>query len=162
MKPALIFCGSITCGAGKHSEMTIPGQTHLPNAPEDWPEKLCPGSLNVLVDKYPDGFSAPVGRTLGSYQLDDGAFQPAFIIPGNDISENKLMHDGKPSSAQVWRAQLYVTDRHVTIHCWVVRRFGSNVGRGQSGNVLEIVAEAHLRNTHSLKDGERVVLELMA
>ena len=157
----LIFEGSITGGAGAHSEMIFPGQMNLPDAPEDWPEQLCPGSLNVLVDKYPDNFRAPVGRAFGAYQLDDGEFQPAFIIPGDDITKNELIYEGGPSAAQVWRAQLHVTDSDKTICCWILRRFGSNVGKGKSGNVLEIVSETHLRRTHGLKDGEKVALELM-
>lgn len=44
----LAFEGSVSGGAGKHSEMLIPGRGALPGAPDDWPETLCPGSLNVV------------------------------------------------------------------------------------------------------------------
>ena len=43
----------------------------------------------------------------------------------------------------------------------MLRRFGSNVGKGVGGNVLEIVADEHLRTRHHLQDGESVVLELI-
>lgn len=156
----LTFQGTVTGGAGKHSEMLIPGREALPDAPDDWPECLCPGSLNVVIAAYPEGFSEPVGRTCGVYRLDDGAFRPAFVIPGDRITENKLVHNGGPASAQVWRARLQAAGRPGVISCWVLRRFGSNVGKGRSGNVLEIVSADRLREAHDLRDDQTVRLEL--
>lgn len=156
------FHGVITPGVGRYSDMTIPGRSALDAAPDDWPEELCRGSLNVLVETYPKGFSPPVNRTGGAYQLDDEAFSPAFVIPGELIAENLLKdNDGRPASAQVWRARLKLKQRGDVIECWVLRRFGSNVGKGGPGNVLEIVSDTHLRTAHNLKDGEPVALELI-
>jgi hypothetical protein len=155
------FLGTVSSGVGRHCEMTIPGRRALPNAPEDWPVELCPGSLNILIDVYPEGFTQPVGRSGGAYQLDEGSFEPAFIIPGDLITGNELIQEGRPADAQVWRARLQIADRAETVPCWVLRRIGSNVGKGKCGNVLEIVAEEHLRKRHHLQDGERVTLELV-
>lgn len=158
---SLIFGGSITGGVGLHNEMVIPGRSVVAGSPDDWPEELCPGSLNVLIEEYPDSFSPPSGRRRGAYQLDDGNFRPEFVIEGNQITENKLLRDGKPASAQVWRALLHVANRSEPISCWVLRRFGSNVGKGMGGNVLEVVAQDHLRSAFDLEDGQRVKLELI-
>jgi hypothetical protein len=156
----LTFQGTVSGGAGKHSEMLIPDLGALPDAPDDWPERLCPGSLNIVIAAYPEGFSEPVGRTRGVYQLDDGAFPPAFVIPGDLMTENKLVHNGGPAPAQVWRARLQVAGRSGIIPCWVLRRFGSNVGKGRGGNVLEIVSADHLREAYDLRDDHGVTLEL--
>lgn len=141
--------------------MKIPGRSALVEAPIDWPEELCPGSLNVLIDTYPDGFSPPIGRDRGAYQLDDGSFGPEFIIDGNLITENMLRHEGMPAAAQTWRALLHIEERCEAIACWVLRRFGSNVGVGKGGNVLEVVAKNHLRSVLNLENGQRVNLELI-
>ena len=157
----LKFLGTVSRGIGKYSEMTIPGREALSDAPADWPLRLCPGSLNVLIDFYPEGFTEPSGRSRGAYQLDDGSFKPEFIIPGDLITGNKLIHDGRAAAAQVWRACLQISDRAEIMPCWVLRRFGSNVGKGVGGNVREIVADEHLRTRHHLQEGESVALELI-
>lgn len=157
----LIFHGTISAGIGQHSDMSIPGRELLPDAPPDWPDRLCPGSLNVVINDYPEGFAAPAGRSRGVYQLDDGAFRPAFIIAGDRIAANKLLHKGEPAAAQVWRARLQVSGRSDPIACWVLRRLGSNVGKGKPGNVLEIVSAHHLRASHKLDDGQAAALILI-
>jgi len=156
----LRFQGAICSGVGKHSEMLMPGRSALSNAPDDWPEKLCPGSLNVLIQVYPEGFGEPRGRSGGVYQLDTGSFQPALTIPGSLISANKLIHNGQPAAAQVWRSVLETNGGSPNIRCWVLRRFGSSVGSGKPGNVLEIVSDQHLRDTYGIHDGDRVALVL--
>lgn len=158
----LEFRGRITGGVGLYSEMVIPGRQELSRAPSDWPVKICPGSLNVVIDAYPDGFTEPVGGSRGVYQLDDGRFRPEFVVPGPLIVNNKLMHNGEAASAQVWRARLLLTNGATKVECWAVRRFGSNVGKGQRGNVLELVSEHHLRTKYNLnKDDEPVVVTLI-
>ena len=159
----LEFKGQITTGVGRYSNMVIPGREELPEAPADWPTKLCPGSFNVVIDEYPKGFTPPAGRSGGVYKLDDGSYAPEFVIPGQLIVNNGLKYNGEPASAQVWRARLHVVSRSEDIDCWVLRRFGSNVGSGGiPGNVLEIVSEDHLRNLHDLhEDGEPVVVVLI-
>jgi hypothetical protein len=157
----LAFSGALTAGVGQHSEMSIPGRDALPDAPPNWPKRLCPGSLNVLITAYPEGFTEPANMSGGVYQLDDGRFTPAFTIPGDLITENKLLHNGRPAAAQVWRARLHATGRADALACWVLRRLGSNVGRGKGGNVLELVSAEHLRTKYELRDGQDVVLEVL-
>lgn len=158
----LDFRGRITSGVGLYSEMVIPGRQALSHAPSDWPVKVCPGSLNVVIDAYPHGFTEPVGRSRGVYQLDDGHFRPEFVIPGRLIMNNKLMNNGEAASAQVWRARLLLTKDTTKIECWALRRFGSNVGKGKGGNVLELLSEHHLRTKYDLgQDHEPVVVTLI-
>ena len=158
----LEFKGQITTGVGRYSNMVIPGREKLSEAPADWPTKLCPGSLNVVIDEYPEGFTPPAGRSGGVYRLDDGSYAPEFVIPGQLIVNNGLKYNGEPASAQVWRARLHVVSRSEEIDCWVLRRFGSNVGKDRAGDVLEIVSKDHLRSLHDLhEDGKSVIVVLI-
>ena len=68
MSQRLTFQGRITSGVGRYSDMVIPDRKALPDAPPDWPEQLRAGSLNVVVDQWPNGFTPPSG------------FQPALTI----------------------------------------------------------------------------------
>ncbi len=158
----LEFRGRIVSGIGQYSKMVIPGKGSLTEAPPDWPNELCRGSLNILIDEYPDGFKPPQGRAEGAYRLDDQTFRCAFVIPGDRIADNELMHQGKPSPAQVWRARLDLLGTETSIDCWDLRRLGSNAGVGIGGNVLEIVSDSHLRSEFRLHDGQPVALTLFA
>ena len=158
----LEFRGRIVGGIGQYSKMVIPGKGSLTDAAPDWPDQLCPGSLNILIDEYPDGFKPPQGHAEGAYRLDDQTFRCAFLIPGDCIANNELMYRGKPSPAQVWKAKLDLLNKQTSIDCWVLRRLGSGAGVGIGGNVLEIVSDKHLRSEHGLHDGHIVVLTLFA
>ena len=161
---SLRFEGRIVGGMGLYSNMEIPGRGKLSNAPAGWPDVLQPGSLNVFIEIYPEGFRPPVGRSEGAYRLDNQNLPCAFMIPGDQITQNKLIYQGGPSPAQVWRARIEVLDKGLSIDCWVLRRLGSNAGyNNQGGNVLEIVSDKHLRTEYGLEeDGHRVALTLLA
>ena len=160
---SLMFRGRTVRGVGLYSKMVIPGRSDLPSAPANWPIRLQPGSLNVLIEEYPNGFKPPCGRTEGVYRLDDQSFRCAFFIPGDHIANNELMYQGEPSPAQVWRAKLDVPDKALSINCWVLRRMGSNVGSGLAGNVLEVVSDKHLRSEFDLYgDDQEVALTIFA
>ena len=158
----LEFRGRIVGGIGQYSKMVIPGKGNLTGAAPDWPDQLCPGSLNILIDEYPDGFKPPEGGTEGAYRLDDQTFRCAFFIPGDRIANNKLPYQGKPSPAQVWAARLKILGKETSIDCWVLRRMGSGAGFGKEGNVLEIVSDNHLRSKFGLGDGQPVILTMFA
>ena len=159
----LTFGGRIVSGVGLYSKMVIPGSRDLTNAPPDWPNELCPGSLNILIEEYPDGFQPPQGRAEGAYRLDDQTFRCVFVIPGDHIASNELMYQGEPSPAQVWKARLDLLDKETSIDCWVLRRLGSNAGYDNvGGNVLEIVSDSHLRSEFGLHDGQPVALTMFA
>jgi len=157
----LEFRGRITGGKGLYSEMVIPGRQELSHTPWDWPVKVCPGSLNVVIDEYPAGFTEPIGRSGGVYQLDDENFVPEFVIPGRLIVNNNLSYNDEPASAQVWRARLLLTRHGTMADCWVLRRFGSNVGKGKGGNVLELVSEHHLRTKYDLHQCDEPVTVIL-
>ena len=107
--------GRIVGGMGLYSNMEIPGRGKLSNAPAGWPDVLQSGSLNVFIEIYPEGFRPPVGRSEGAYRLDNQSLPCAFMIPGDQITNNELPYQGGPSPAQVWRAQLEVLDRGLSI-----------------------------------------------
>lgn len=85
----LTFRGRIVNGIGKHSQLYVPGKSELSSAPEDWPEKLCPGSLNILVTQWPDMFSNKK-LSLSAKSLDTAGFTPTFIIPQDELGNNQL------------------------------------------------------------------------
>jgi hypothetical protein len=152
----LVFKGRIKAGIGKFKQMEIPG-CHVLQAAPDWPEKLCPGSLNIVVDD--DGYPAEfLRRCSGEWvkKLDSECFRPAFTIPGKSISKNKLVpkpDNPRRGDAQVWRATLSVPKRGRCERCWLLRRFGSGLGKQ-----LELVARDKLRDKLDLKDGDEVEL----
>lgn len=136
----LEFMGKIVNGRGHHAELGIPGRILLPNAPEGWPEMLCPGSLNVLVNRYPQEFRAR-GLPDSVRTLDSGGFRPAFAIPPRLMSNNKLIPTSDAPSrgtAQVWRAT--ITANGITAQSWVLRRIGSGLR-----DELELVSSEALR-----------------
>ena len=136
----LLFEGLIVNGIGKHSELTVPGNSALSDAPSDWPERLCPGSLNLHVLEYPSAF-AERGLSPSTKSLDMANFEPAFVIVRDAMRNNLLRErDGMPNrgDAQVWRASLSAEGRD--IDCWVLRRFGSGLT-----SQIELVAGVGLR-----------------
>lgn len=156
---ALTFHGHIEPGVGRYSKMTIPGRAAFPDAPNDWPETLQPGSLNVKIsaDGYPKELLSRCNGELVQ-KLDSQMLSPEFEIPRNAIQNNKLKpKPDKPrgGDAQVWRASLIVPNRQVPFDCWVLRRFGSRI-REQ----LEIVSDIHLRTELGLVNGTAVVVHL--
>ncbi|MEQ1934950.1 MAG: hypothetical protein ABL962_13915 [Fimbriimonadaceae bacterium] len=136
----IVFGGKVVNGRGGHAELFVPGRSNLSDAPDDWPEKLYPGSLNVLIANWPEPLA---DRNLepSAKSLDNAGFTPALTIPQSKMGNNKLMptsampHRG---TAQIWRSILHVNEQEIS--CWVLRRFGSGLSLE-----LEIVSEFGLR-----------------
>jgi len=142
---SLNFGGIVINGYGKHSELVIPGRSALQSCPSDWPEKLIPGSLNILVSKFPAEFSA---RKLpaSAKTLDIAGFEPAFTIAQTLMRNNRLTplpNMPNKGTAQVWRALLIIADSQTK--CWVLRRFGSGLE-----DQIELVSDIRLRDTIGL------------
>lgn len=155
----IIFKGKIRDGRGNFSKMKIPGRSSLPIAPNDWPEVICPGSLNVKVMEYPEELES-LGPGNHIQKLDNGLFQPAFVIPHDRIIGNTIrpiLHAPENGNAQVWRAKLAVAQTGIQFPCWVLRRIGSGVAKQ-----LEIVSEDHLRSKYGLGNGDKVFVSLIA
>jgi hypothetical protein len=152
----LVFWGTVCDGIGKHSTLHVPGRSELKDAPQDWPERLFPGSLNVRALRYPRDFSAHgLKETMAS--LDSGEFTPAFEILRHQLGNNRLgPRPGIPrgGDAQVWRARISA-DNGLTLKCWGLRRFGSGVC-----DQLEFVAELRLRDA-GLHNGQMVSAVLL-
>jgi len=153
-----IFKGEISSGIGKHTELYVPGYNQLVKAPENWPEKLHPGSLNVRISStgYPSIFSEREGAP-SIFTLDEGIIPCAFEIPYDSFGNNALRPTAqmpKRGTAQVWRSTLAIVEQE--IDCWVLRRYGSMVGE-----VLEVVSHVHLRTAYELQDGQRVQLRFV-
>ncbi len=144
----LKFSGKIVNGIGRHVELYVPGRSALPNAPEDWPDELRPGSLNLRVSEFPDEFRAR-GLEPSTKSLDVAEFAPVFVVPQDTLGNNKLMPTKEMpnrGTAQIWRTALEVESEKLP--CWVLRRFGSGL-RDQ----LEVVSNLHLRAKLGLTKG---------
>jgi len=90
--------------------LTIPGRDHLFLKPEDWPTQLAPGSVNIDVGSFPQGF-AEIGEGDGLARLDAGKFRPALVIPQRKIVGSTLTPAADNPTrgfAEVWRADLHV------------------------------------------------------
>ena len=141
----LTFGGMIINGIGRHVELALPGRRELSEAPEDWPDALTPGSLNLRVTEFPAEFGA-LKLEPSVKSLDVAGFAPAFTIAQDAMGNNRLRPNSEMphrGTAQVWRAVLSVESKQTP--CWVLRRFGSGL-RDQ----IEMVSEMHLRTALGL------------
>lgn len=155
----LVFQGVVQSGMGMYSELSFPGPDEIARAPSDWPdpETMQPGSLNIAITEYPDNLENLTGVTNRITGLDNGHFQPEFSIPAASIGANALMPrnggDPKRGIAQIWRCNVENQDTGEKFDAWVVRRIGSAYY-----NILELMADRKLRDTHNLEDGTPVTL----
>lgn len=141
----LVFTGDVVNGIGEHVELFVPGRNDISGAPADWPERLCPGSLNIFVSVYPPEFAARL-IAPNTRSLDIAGFIPEFTIAQAAMKNNKLIPlPNMPvrGTAQVWRATLEANGK--THSCWVLRRFGSALNK-----VIELVSDVKLRDKLSL------------
>jgi hypothetical protein len=152
----LEFSGVVRSNQGAFSQaMVIPGRKSLVLAPDDWPEKLAPGTLNIAIQDggYPNNLDE-LGKGDGLKKLDEGNFRPELAIPPWRIVGNTLQptHD-EPlrGSAQVWRAKLEVASTGEFAACWFLRRLGSDIV-----SQIELVSDEHLRPRMNLCDGKVV------
>ena len=133
----------------------IPGRKSLVLAPEDWPAKLAPGTLNIAIHDggFPNDFDQ-LGKGDGLKKLDEGKFRPELAIPPWRIVGNTLQStpdEPVRGSAQVWRAELEVTCTGEVATCWMLRRLGSDIV-----SQIELVSDEHLRRRLNLSDGMEV------
>ena len=152
----LEFSGAVRSNQGAFSQqMVIPGRQSLVLAPEDWPAKLAPGTLNIAIhdDGFPNDFDQ-LGKGDGLKKLDEGNFRPELAIPPWRIVGNTLQptpDEPLRGSAQVWRAELQVASTGDFATCWMLRRLGSDIV-----SQIELVSDEHLRRRLNLSDGMEV------
>lgn len=150
----LEFIGTLRTNTDHFSKtMTLPGRDDLLVVPSDWPTKLAPGTLNIEIDAFPEGFDG-IGEGDGLKKLDKGKFRAALVIPQRKIAGNTLLSTSdEPTKgfAQVWRAELQVITTDQATKCWMMRRIGSDNARQ-----IELVSDEHLRSSLRLVNGTRV------
>jgi hypothetical protein len=141
----LEFEGHVVNGIGRHRELVVPGRSLLPQAPEDWPETLARGSVNIRITSYP-----PAWRDHGLAEnvkaLDTDVYPALFLISQSQFGNNQLHPTpSKPKRGigQVWRATL--TANSDKLDCWVLRRIDSALW-----DVLEIVSADSIRSRMNL------------
>jgi hypothetical protein len=141
----LEFEGYVVNGIGRHRELVVPGRSLLPQAPEDWPETLAPGSVNVRITSYPLAWRDH-GLAENVKALDTDVYPPQFLIPQSQFGNNQLRPTPfKPNCGigQVWRATL--TANGGKLDCWVLRRIDSALW-----DVLEVVSADPIRSRMKL------------
>jgi len=145
----LEFIGKVQANKGKFSQdMIVPGRDDLLVPPADWPLQLAPGTLNIEINGFPEGFED------GLRKLDEGKFRAVLVIPQRKIIGNSLEPTpDQPTNgmAQVWRAELQVIATGQATTCWMLRRIGSSIE-----SQIELVSEEHLRSGLNLCDGTAV------
>lgn len=105
---------------------------------------IFPGSLNVDV---PDPPSL-------QEDLDAGRLTPSLVIPRSElVNMPDYIGDG-----QAWRCKLHGEKFPGPISCWIFRRIGSRVPPG----VIEIIAQAKLREPYGLSHGDSVIIQIDA
>ena len=73
----LEFIGTVKAEATP--ELIIPGRDALFLKPDDWPTQLAPGTVNIEINSFPEGF-AEIGEGEGLARLNAGKFRPALVI----------------------------------------------------------------------------------
>ena len=150
----LEFIGTVRGNQDNSSqEIVVPGREELIVAPADWPKQLAPGSLNIEVNAFPEGF-AEIGEGEGLKKLDEGNFRPVLVIPQRKIAGNTLEPDADHPTrgfALVWRAEIQVIDSGEATTCWMLRIIGT-----ESAAQLELVAEGGVLNRLGLSNGTAV------
>lgn len=156
----LRFIGKVIKGAGKFSEeIILPGNADIPGLIRDWPDKMQPGTLNVLFDSsgFPDRYVSEFG-SAETHHLDTRRFQPEVELPHCKIGNNTLSpkNGERPDkgNAQIWRAQLTRFETGMSIQCWVLRRICSRMPKR-----LECVAGVNLRDVLSLREEDNDLVE---
>lgn len=99
----LRFRASVQDGEGAFGKIRFPGRTEMLESPlctdgaenfrpsADWPEELCPGSMNCRVIQFPENFSEIVGKGDRIAALDHThKFKPEFCIPKDAIENNRV------------------------------------------------------------------------
>ncbi len=157
----LRFGCKVVSGFAAFSRYRYPTRAQLPDAPDDWPGTLCPGSLNAAI--RPAGWPAelaPAGADGSLGYLETGGFRPALAIPRDLIANNPLAADpARPSrgDALAWRARLDVPDSQAALDCWAVRQIGS-----MYGYTLELVSEEARLLREALDSALGVLVDLRA
>jgi CTP-dependent riboflavin kinase len=105
---------------------------------------LFEGSLNVDVQDRPSI----------QQDLDAGIPRPTFVIPVEEIDNGVARHLG---DGQAWACELKGKGLPEPIRCWIFRRKNSGVDVG----VIELVAHQGLVDTHRLRNGDEVVIDVL-
>lgn len=144
----LEFVGKIQTNTS--TDLIIPGRDELFLKPDDWPTHLAPGTVNIEISSFPEGF-AEIGDGEGLARLDQGKFRPDLVIPQRKIVGSILTPDADHPTrgfAEVWHAevQLIATGQETT--CWAMWIIGSDATQ-----TIQLVAEDDLQSRLNLADG---------
>jgi hypothetical protein len=144
----LEFFGKVQADATP--QLIMPGRDDLFLKPDDWPTDLAPGTVNIEISSFPEGFDE-IGDGEGLARLDQGKFRPAQVIPQRKIIGSTLIPDTDHPTrgfAEVWHADIQVIATGQQMTCWAMWIIGSDATQ-----TIRLVAEEDLRNRLNLADG---------
>jgi hypothetical protein len=144
----LEFIGKIQTNSSP--DLIIPGRDDLFLKPDDRPTHLAPGTVNIEISSFPEGF-AEIGDGDGLKKLDEGKFRPALVIPQRKIIGSILTPDANHPTrgfAEVWHADIQVIATGQATTCWAMWIIGSDATQ-----TIRLVAEEDLRSRLNLADG---------
>jgi hypothetical protein len=160
----LTFRCAVRPGEGAFNRMVFPGRTSLNDeAAKDWPETLCPGSLNCSVIEFPSNFDALAGKGDRIEKLDHGIFVPEFEIPRAMIVKNRVApyspsHNPRMGIAQVWHCAVRNEESGEIFPAWHVRRIDGTYPKFHS--IIELMADRKLRDSHGLNDNTKLTITM--
>ena len=133
--------------------LIIPGRDDLFLKPDDWPTHIAPGTVNIEISSFPEGF-AEIGDGEGLARLGQGKFRPALVIPQRKIIGSTLIPDTDHPTrgfAEVWHAEIVVIGKGQVTTCWAMWIIGSNATQ-----IIRLVVEDDLRSRLNIGNGETV------
>ncbi|WP_435640839.1 hypothetical protein [Micavibrio aeruginosavorus] len=160
----LTFRCAVRPGEGAFNRMVFPGRTALDDeAAKDWPETLCPGSLNCGVIEFPSNFDALSGDGDRIEKLDHGIFVPEFEIPREMIVNNRVVpysprDNQRMGIAQAWHCAVRNDDSGECFQAWHVRRIDGTYPKFH--NIIELMADRKLRDSHELNDNTNLTITM--
>ena len=162
---SLVFHATVQSGEGRFSRMVFPTKKELEgieSAPDCWPEKIQPGSMNCRVTAFPDNLYDLAGEGDRIATLDAGKFTPDGRIP-REMIENNVVRPypgGNPDMgiAQVWRCSVTNENTGETFDALHVRRIDGTYPPFHG--IIELMADRKLRDAHNLKDGTPLTIRM--
>ena len=179
----LSFLAVVQDGEGAFSRMRFPGQTQMKaiaaandtlenvKPAAQWPEELCPGSMNCQVTDFPLDFDELAGEGDRIAKLDSGVFTPEFCIPKDEIENNRVGRFPVPGIprmgvAQVWHCVVspekkgMFSKRPKPFHAWHVRRVDGTYPPFHG--IVELMSDRKMRDAYGLQNGTRLKIDMFS
>lgn len=172
----LQFRAVVQNGEGAFNKMRFPGRTEMLESPlcldgaenfkpsKDWPEDLCPGSMNCRIIEFPKNFAEVVGEGDRIAALDTTqTFIPEFCIPKDAIENNRVGHFPNPDRprmgiAQAWKCVVTNERTGEKFDAWHVRRVDGTYPPFHG--IIELMSDKRMRDVYGLENGTEIAIDM--